>query len=231
MGRIAFIKSLNSNTLASVATSNKAGNLPSNMILAKGCKVLLTQNLWQEAGLTNGARGTVKHIIYEEGQKPPKLPVCVIVEFDQYRGPWYKNMKNCVPITPSTSQWFEGQKSVTRTMLPLFLAYAISIHKSQGMTLENVMVNIGPNEFANGLTYTGITRVKKFENLTFNPFHSYERFKKIFKQKVFQDRIKHGEKEKISDAKFESKFINKQWVTTEIDSHSDESDDPERDTN
>ena len=116
-------------------------------------------------------------------------------------------------------------------MLPLFLAYSISIHKSQGMTLENVMINIGPNEFANGLTYTGITRVKKFENLTFNPFYSYERFKKIFRQKVFQDRLKHNQKEKASDANFESKFNTKEWVTTEIDSSSDESDNPESDTN
>ena len=113
-------------------------------------------------------------------------------------------------------------------MLPLLLSYAISIHKSQGMTIENVMLNIGPNEFANGLTYTGITRVKKFENLTFNPFYSYERFKKIFRQKVFQDRLKHNEKEKASDAKFESKFNNKEWVT---ESDDPETDDPESDTN
>ena len=217
---IAGIKSMNSNVLASVASPNKAGNLDKDIILAKGCQVLLTQNLWPKVGLTNGARGIVKHIIYEKGVKPPKLPILVIVQFDQYSGPIYKDMEKCVPITPATTHWFEGTTAVTRTMLPLFLAYAISIHKSQGMTLDNVMVNIGPNEFSNGLTNTAITRVRKFENLTFNPFYSYERFKKIFAQKAFKDRMKHDEKERESDEKFVEKAKNVQWlVEPETDYH------------
>ena len=35
----------------------------------------------------------------------------------------------------------------------------------------------------------------------------------------------------MSDLKFETKFNNKQWVTNETDSQTDESDDPESDTN
>ena len=134
-----------------------------------------------------------------------------IVHFPQYKGPRYKNLDGCVAITPKTNQWFEGTKSVTRTMLPLFLAYAISIHKSQGMTLDNVIANIGPNEFSNGLTNTAITRVRKIENLTFLPFYHYDRFEKVFRQKTFLERKAHELKEKESDEKFPEKAKNMQW--------------------
>ena len=98
-------------------------------------------------------------------------------------------------------------------MLPLSLAYAISIHKSQGMTIEHVIANIGPNEFSNGLTNTAITRVKKFENLAFDPFYSFERFDKIRLQKTFIERKEHEKKEKESDAKFTDKAKNIDWLT------------------
>ena len=55
---IAGIKSLNSDKMAAVASTNKAGNLPNKIFLAKGCDVLLTENLWPQAGLCNGSRGT-----------------------------------------------------------------------------------------------------------------------------------------------------------------------------
>ena len=135
----------------------------------------------------------------------------VLVHFPQYRGPLHEKFDGCVPITPTTKQWYEGTKSVTRTMLPLFLAYAISIHKSQGMTLDNVIANIGPNEFSNGLTNTAITRVRKIENLTFSPFYHFSRFEKIFRQKIFLERKNHELKEKESDEKFPEKAKNMLW--------------------
>ena len=71
-------------------------------------------------------------------------------------------------------------------MIPLTPAYAISIHKSQGMTLDKVILNIGKSEFANGLTYTGLSRVKKIEDLAFDdPFPAHERFLSIQKPKQF----------------------------------------------
>ena len=51
-------------------------------------------------------------------------------------------------------------------MLPLNMEYAISIHNSQGKNIDNLIANIGPNEFANGLTYTALTRVRKLKIYT-----------------------------------------------------------------
>jgi ATP-dependent exoDNAse (exonuclease V) alpha subunit len=67
-------------------------------------------------------------------------------------------------------------------MLLLNMGYAISIHNSQGKNIDNLIVNIGSNE---------LTRVRKFENLYFEPFFNFDRFdKEIRKQKMFIERRK-----------------------------------------
>ena len=171
--------------------------------------------LRQEAGLTNGAKGIVKHIIYEPDTKPPKsLPLFVIVSFEQYIGPNYKDLEKCYPITPEDKSWVEGSKTFHRTMLPLNMGYAISIHNSQGKSIDNLIANIGSNEFANGLTYTALSRVRKFENIYFEPFFNFDRFDKdIRKQKMFIERIAHEKKEKESDDKFRDKLKTIDWYT------------------
>ena len=68
-------------------SSNQDGGLPKNLILCKGMEVMLVStNLWSEAGLTNGARGTVRFFLYKSGEKPPAIPQAVVVHFPQYRG-------------------------------------------------------------------------------------------------------------------------------------------------
>jgi ATP-dependent exoDNAse (exonuclease V) alpha subunit len=100
---------------------------------------MLTANLLKKAGLTNGAQGTVIHIIYKPGSQPPSLPAVVLVQVDQYIGPsCMDTVPKVVPIFPKSNFWFEGTIECTRLMLPLISAYAISVHKSQGMTLNKV---------------------------------------------------------------------------------------------
>ena len=165
-------------------------------MLAKECKVILTTNLWKEAGLTNGAKGIVKYIVYGAKVKPKALPNMVLVQFPQYIGPSYlEDCNNCVPIMPIKRDW--------RIMLPLKPAYATTIHASQGQSLDRVIINLGPTEFANGLAYTAITRCKKIEMLSFDPMESCDRFTSIFTHNIFKERRIQDEKEVKQDAHFE----------------------------
>ena len=127
--------------------------------------MMLLVNLWKEAGLTIGAKCTVRKIVYLDNKSPPKLPAFVLVHVPQYTGPSFlEGESNIVAIIRLRRNWNANKTSCSRTMIPLQPAYAISVHKSQGMSLDKVMINLGPKEFASGLSYTAISRCKKIQN-------------------------------------------------------------------
>ena len=188
---IAPIKAINSSKTAKNFDASKAGGLQNKIILCKNCKVMLLSNIWKECGLTNGANGFIRYIVYDEGDCPPKLPKFVLVEFPQYTGPSFLETEpKLVPISPVTRNWFHGNKSHQRKMLPLTPAYSITIHKSQGQTLSKIIVNLGNKEYASGLTYTALSRTTHLQNIAFDPkFPPLDRFKSIFWTKRFQKRL------------------------------------------
>ena len=188
---IAIIKAVSNCTAASKVSSDKAFGLLNELAVSKNYVVRLTTNLWTEAGLTNGTKGIVRGIIYAANSKPPALPICLIVTFDRYYGPSFiESLPKSVPICPVRREWFSQQITCTRTMLPLILGYALSIHKLQGETLEKVILNIGAKEFQTGLTLVGASRVKSFEGLAFKPYPNFERFEQIGKSQSLSKRIK-----------------------------------------
>ena len=56
---------------------------------------------------------------------------------------------------------------VSRTQFPFFLCWAVTIHKCQGMTLPQIVVDMSPNKgtFKNGQAYVAFSRVTSLENL------------------------------------------------------------------
>jgi ATP-dependent exoDNAse (exonuclease V) alpha subunit len=48
-------------------------------------------------------------------------------------------------------------KSLSRTHLPLTLAWAIAIHKSQEITLDETTIDIGNKNFSSGLSVVAIS--------------------------------------------------------------------------
>jgi ATP-dependent exoDNAse (exonuclease V) alpha subunit len=47
------------------------------------------------------------------------------------------------------------------------LAYAVTIHKSQGMTLNKAVVHLGEKDFTRGLTFVAISQVRKLKDIAF----------------------------------------------------------------
>jgi ATP-dependent DNA helicase PIF1 len=136
---------------------------------------MLTMNLWPSVGLCNGATGTIIDFIYQVEQQPPHLPIAVIVQFDDYNGPSISDtLHSCVPICPVTvsAQLSEGVHE--RQQLPLRLAYALTIHKSQGLTLPKAWVDIGKSEKTPGISYVAISRVKTLTSCVIEPM-TFER--------------------------------------------------------
>jgi len=141
------IEGKHNNKRTSKISCNEFGGLGSTLYLSEGVRVVLTRNLWIQKGLCNGSMGYVKHIIYKEGIQPVNLPIAVIVEFDGYTGPSFINNR-CVPIVPVLSEVDGPSGQFERIQIPLRLCYAITIHKSRGLTLDSAIVNVGKSEIA-----------------------------------------------------------------------------------
>ncbi|KAF8194462.1 hypothetical protein K438DRAFT_1430220, partial [Mycena galopus ATCC 62051] len=58
-----------------------------------------------------------------------------------------------------------GKKSLARTQITLRLTWAVTVHKSQGLNLPKIKLGLGKKEFAVGLTFVGLSRVKALSDI------------------------------------------------------------------
>lgn len=145
--------------------------LDREVLLCHDQRLMLTRNLWVEAGLVNGALGFFKDIFYPPTSKQPRLPMFTTIGYYKYVGvPFDASNPNVVPITPV----IRGN----RKQIPLKMEWALIIHKSQGLTLERASVDI-KNKEQRGLTFTTISRVKSIDGLHIAPPFSFQCYAKM----------------------------------------------------
>ena len=125
--------------------------VPSLLTLRVGAQVILLKNLDSKNELVNGAQGVVE--TFYLGTDKKLFPV---VRF-----------KNGVVAQIEMDTWSiesGGTVVASRKQIPLNLAWAISIHKSQGMTLSKVVMRL-ENIFSEGQAYVALSRVKSLDGL------------------------------------------------------------------
>ena len=116
-------------------------------------------------GLVNGSQGTVVSIVFSDNQT---MPYGVKVLFDDPQvGKLFKDSTTqAILIKPVTVDFFgkEGIQ-IQRTQIPLMPSWAVTIHKSQGMTVSNVVINLGPKCNKPGQAYVALSRVQSLRGL------------------------------------------------------------------
>ncbi|KAK3920379.1 ATP-dependent DNA helicase [Frankliniella fusca] len=184
---VAIIPAKHNGNGAKVASEDKANGLPNELIMGHGARIMLKRNLWTKKGLVNGTMGILVDILYDEANEPPSgIPRILMCQFDNYKGPGI-GPNNLVPIVPVVSSWKSSQGSCSRQQFPVVLSYACTIHKSQGLSLDQAVINIGKREFSLGLTYVALSRVRSFDGVLLKYF-SFERLESLKKKRELSDR-------------------------------------------
>lgn len=195
-------------------------NVPPELELRVGCRVMLLTNIDVQRGLVNGACGVVRAFLrtdtlraaQRQYQTAPQEPAgedagCsgaageamqtflqTVVAAEEFDLPGHDDEGDgcgeqtvsggdvwLVPVVefetlrtgrvlhavrPHTWTNEQGDRApASYTHLPLRLAYALSIHKSQGLTIPNLHCNLG-GLFADGHAYVALSRAQTLQGLT-----------------------------------------------------------------
>ena len=137
------------------------------IILKKNCQVMCVANLDLSNGISNGSTGIVIDFVGDD----PKVKFCNNKEFIISKKEWKS----------------EKIKELSIYQHPLILAWGITIHKSQGASLDIAEIDVGNSIFTSGQTYVALSRLKSLDGLylkSFNPNNiiANKKVKKFYKK-------------------------------------------------
>ena len=122
-------------------------------IMAIGAKVMLVVNIDVSDGLVNGAIGAVSGILTTDSQI-----TTILVKFSSeqvgaaaiQKSPYKQEYPDAVPISRHEATFRIVRNKATRTQFPLVLSWSTTIHKVQGLTLNQIVVDMKGGRFGPG---------------------------------------------------------------------------------
>jgi len=124
---------------------------PETLELKIGARVMFTRNNFEE-GYVNGTLGTV-------------------VEFSSLGLPVVQTKRGLLTVERAMWEVMDGNRIVAKiTQIPLRLAWAITVHKSQGMSLDAAIIDLS-QAFEFGQGYVAISRVRSLAGLFLDGFN------------------------------------------------------------
>ena len=153
----------------------ETGNLKKVLAVMINSRVMMTTNIDVSGGLTNGAMGTVTNVVMD--QTTGKMSVILVAFCSEHVGQEtrytcvYNNINQIAVPIHQTQATFPVHKKAsfqgTRTWFPLTLAWAVTIHKCQGLILSEIVIDMthAKGNFKPGEAYVVFSRVKTLEKL------------------------------------------------------------------
>jgi len=123
----------------------KSLDIPHTLELCVDAQIIITANIDQDKSIVNGTRGIIIDLLSDK----------VII----------KTIDGFINHISYIKRNYAEDDDLYFNYIPIKLAYALSIHKSQGTTLDAVEINIGKDIFASGQAYTAISRGKNLNNI------------------------------------------------------------------
>ena len=131
---------------------------PALLKLKKGARVMAVKNDPQKRWV-NGSLGTITDLSTE----------AVYVKFDSGGAVRRIEPAKWEAISykwNEVDQMMEETATATFQQIPLILAWAVTIHKAQGLTLEDVRIDLGNGAFASGQAYVALSRARTLAGLS-----------------------------------------------------------------
>ena len=199
-----------------------AGNLrcDKEMKIKIGANVMCIINIKSEQGdilICNGSQGVVKCFCEITGC--PKVKYNNGVEMVMTRFIWESDKIPGIGIS----------------QIPLILSWALTIHKSQGATLDAAEIDIGSGIFECGQTYVALSRVKSLNGLYLTSFDAkririHKKVKEFYESlRLYNELASTSQEESISTSPQETisnKFENYKYVESESELSEEKYDDP-----
>lgn len=74
-------------------------------------------------------------------------------------------MDRILYILPVESEFVYRGRHVIRTQFPLILAWACTVHKVQGISLDKAVIDLGSSIFEYGMAYVALSRIRTISGL------------------------------------------------------------------